>query len=52
MLFITTELLFALLMDTKMTTYIFMVNNTNIVLYNRTDWSNNFRITLRYTKSK
>lgn len=38
--------------DGYLTTYIFMVNNTNIVLYNRTDWNNNFRITLRYTKSK
>ena len=39
--------------DGYLTTYIFLVNNTNIVLYNRTgDWRNNFRITLRYTKSK
>lgn len=38
--------------DGYLTTYIFIVTNTNIVLYNRTDWNNNFRITLRYTKSK
>lgn len=38
--------------DGYLTTYIYIVDNTNIVLYNRINWSNNFRITLRYTKSE
>lgn len=38
--------------DGYLTTYIFIVDNTNIVLYNKINWNNNFRITFRYTKSK